>query len=291
MKIKELKENKCMQAALAVLFSVLLCLLAFFLDNRGILGLPGEERGIRQVSGEVTEEGTRIDLSGGYVDRLSFAISGEIRVKPSAEEDWIAFPVGSRTLDLEERICPVSDPGEEVAGEEACCVIYDKNPAALTRQYLPLGERVESVTVRAVEPGDFDDSAGPAPAQEEGSGEWPAYDLSGVSFSDFQVINKLHFNPYLCLFVLAVSLCFSGILIFGRTLIRKPEYGVLLILLTIGTAMAVSLPKNKVGNDEETHLQAVMDMAGIPGELHISHTILNSLMVTEYNDPDYHYNG
>ena len=42
MKIKELKENKCMQAALAVLFSVLLCLLAFLLDNRGILGLPGE---------------------------------------------------------------------------------------------------------------------------------------------------------------------------------------------------------------------------------------------------------
>ena len=56
MKIKELRENKCMQAALAVLFSVLLCLLAFLLDNRGILGLPGEERGIRQVSGEVTEE-------------------------------------------------------------------------------------------------------------------------------------------------------------------------------------------------------------------------------------------
>ena len=97
MKINELKENKCIQAALAVLFSVLLCLLAFLLDNRGILSLPGEERGIRQVSGEVTEEGTRIDLSGGYVDRLSFAISGEIRVKPSAEEDWITFPVGSRT--------------------------------------------------------------------------------------------------------------------------------------------------------------------------------------------------
>ena len=285
MKIKELRENKCMQAALAVLFSVLLCLLAFLLDNRGILGLPGEERGTRQVSGQVTEEGTRIELSGGYVDRLSFAISGEIRVKPSAEEDWITFPVGSRTLDLEERICPVSGPGEEAAGEEACYVVYDKNPAALTRQYLPLGERVESVTVRAVEPGDFDDSAGPA--QEEGKGEWPAYDLSGVSFSDFQVINRLHFNPYLCLFVLAVSLCFSGILIFGRTLIRKPEYGVLLILLTIGVTMAVCLPKNKVGNDEETHLQAVMDMAGIPGELHISDTILNSLMVTEYNDPDY----
>ena len=153
MKIKELRENKCMQAALAVLFSVLLCLLAFLLDNRGILGLPREERGTRQVSGQVTEEETRIELSGGYVDRLSFAVSGEIRVKPSAEEDWITFPVGSRTLDLEERICPVSGPGEEAAGEEACYVVYDKNPAALTRQYLPLGERVESVTVRAVEPG------------------------------------------------------------------------------------------------------------------------------------------
>lgn len=61
----------------------------------------------------------------------------------------------------------------------------------------------------------------------------------------------------------------------------------LVISLSLGTALCLSIPVNKAGYDEETHLQAVLQMAGFPsGELHLSGGIVHQVTVTEFNNPD-----
>ena len=139
--------------------------------------------------------------------------------------------------------------------------------------------------VEAVPPGDYNDSA--SNEQIESRKEtYPRYDLSRISFSDFRIENELQFNPYLSLFVFMTVLCLALLWLLAKRLWKKPELAFLLVMLTLGTAMAVCLPRNKVGYDEETHLQAVMELASLPGTLHISDAVVNQLMVTDYNDPN-----
>ncbi|MDO4488332.1 MAG: DUF2142 domain-containing protein [Eubacteriales bacterium] len=114
------------------------------------------------------------------------------------------------------------------------------------------------------------------------------------------VDNSFSWNTTLFLFFLvAGGLLFHGL---GQVLdcviniVKKREMaadssvfanGFLAVCLLFGIIMCMALPLNKVGNDEETHLQAVMQLASFPsGELHISESIANQISVTEFNNPD-----
>ena len=58
------------------------------------------------------------------------------------------------------------------------------------------------------------------------------------------------------------------------------------VVLTIGLALVFCLPRNKVGCDEETHVQAVLAIASFPsGELHVSDGLMKLVTVTEFNNP------
>ena len=300
--------RKLLPAGGAVLLALFAVLLTALWDNAALLRLPAEERGILSVaSAEATvadavetgtdaEEIERVysaELGGRYVDKLAIRISGEIRLKPSEEAEWITFPAGTRSLRLKQEIiyAGAGEPGKTR-------LVYDNNPAYLTEQVLSVKGKAERVTVSAVLPEAYSDSAGPdgmsADPQDiaaAGPSRYPQYDLSGLSLTDFRVINQVHINPYLAFCTFAAALCLLLLFFYRGTFCKKPERAFLLICLTLGTAMCVALPRNKVGYDEETHLQAAMDVASFPGELHISDAIVNDLLVTDYNDPNYQPGG
>ena len=197
--------------------------------------------------------------------------------------------------------------GDRTAGTEAV-IVYDNNPAYLTMQYLPVKGRVDSVSIEAVAPDLQDDSAGAAAAKEQsadggdGTSEellsaeaaaqtYPQFDFSELRFTDFQIVNEVRINPYPALFTFLAAFCLLMLFYFRTCFFQRPERAFLLICLMLGLTAAVSLPRNKVGYDEETHLQAAMDVAAFPGELHISDAVVNDLIVTDFNDPDYQPRG
>lgn len=108
-----------------------------------------------------------------------------------------------------------------------------------------------------------------------------------ISISDLRIDNTVQKSPF-------VFLCgaFGGgalllLLVFRAQLTGRPARSFLCVSLLIGLLFVLVLPRGKVGYDEETHLQAVVSMVGMPsGGLHISDAILTQLMVTEYNNPD-----
>ena len=265
----EEKKQLYLQITAALLAAVFCVLLAFCRDNAGVLSLPAEERGVSQVADPQ-------QLSGRYADRIAFSISGEIGIQTAEGEPFVYVPAGTRSLTLQETVS---------LAEGGSYTVIDRNPAYLREQYLVVEDRVQSLLVEAVPPGDYNDSA--SNEQIESRKEtYPRYDLSRISFSDFRIENELQFNPYLSLFVFMTVLCLALLWLLAKRLWKKPELAFLLVMLTLGTAMAVCLPRNKVGYDEETHLQAVMELASLPGTLHISDAVVNQLMVTDYNDPN-----
>ena len=99
--------------------------------------------------------------------------------------------------------------------------------------------------------------------------------------------NELRINKYLfaCTLLGAAGLLF--LLFFRDELSGRLWAAFLVSCLLLGASLVLSLPRNKVGYDEETHLQAVMDMASFPsGELHLSPALMDQLLVTEHNNPE-----
>ncbi|MDO4438652.1 MAG: DUF2142 domain-containing protein [Eubacteriales bacterium] len=108
-----------------------------------------------------------------------------------------------------------------------------------------------------------------------------------LKLGDVLIDNTLCKNKYMAAFGFLLGLTIGALALFGSFFVKRLEYAFLLLILTVGGFMSFSMPLNKIGFDEEAHIQAVADMAAFPdGELHISDAILYQMMITEYNNPE-----
>ena len=283
MKVDETEKqpkNRGKNRGILITFAVafFLCCLSALFYNRDIMMLPSGERGVFEV--QDLEQ-----LSGRYVDELVFDLRGEVRVKPSAEEDWMSFPAGTRGVDLRAVVCYAG----KKSGEEKNCpeeqILRDKNPAYVGTQHFLIGGRVERIEIEAVPPDGISDTASGKITDLENA--YPQYDLSGLVFTDYRIVNELEINLYLCVFVFLTAFCILLLFFYRAVFSARPEWAFLCICLSAGLVLTVSLPRNKVGYDEETHLQAVMDLASMPAGMHVSDAVVNELIVTEFNNPSY----
>lgn len=102
----------------------------------------------------------------------------------------------------------------------------------------------------------------------------------------FAIDNTLSFSPYLFIFSIFAGMALMCLIIWRNFFILKPQLAFLIIALSLGVPMAVSLPRTRVGYDEEAHLEAVFAIASVPSfELHFSPDALYQLTSTDYNDP------
>lgn len=117
-------------------------------------------------------------------------------------------------------------------------------------------------------------------------------DRSAFSVSDIKIQNGFSFNFIVFIFA---SLSAYAAIYCVWAFFRKKDIGPGVVIrkmfltasVCFGVCLCLCLPANKVGYDEETHLQAVMQIASFPSnELHVSEGLMNQLSVTEYNNPD-----
>ena len=189
--------------------------------------------------------------AGVYIKRLAFELDA-LRERPTRLEIEVTRMVG---------------------GSPVTAVYKDFQPIYLGTEVLDIDEEnVVSVAIRPAE-----------------NAEDPSALSEGPLFRTGRIMidNRFLRDPYVFGFVLLWVLVFLLFLDFRNKMVSRPELAFLLIALSMGLSMAAGLPRNKVGYDEETHLQAVMDMASFPSsELHVSDAMLNQLLITEYNHPD-----
>lgn len=117
-------------------------------------------------------------------------------------------------------------------------------------------------------------------------------DRAAFSVSDIKLLNSFSFNFLVFIFA---TLSSAALLYCIRLYLRNKDINIKSAIIRVflvaascfGVCLCVCLPANKVGYDEETHLQAVMQIASFPSnELHISEGLMNQLSVTEFNNPD-----
>lgn len=163
-----------------------------------------------------------------------------------------------------------------VSGSPVTRVYGDFQPIYLGTEVLDLdAENILSVSLRPAEQQN-------AAADLSATPEEPLFRTGAIL-----VDNRFLWDPYVFMFALFSVFALLVMVDFRKRMTAHPEFAFLLIALTMGISMTAGLPRNKVGYDEETHLQAVMDMASFPSsELHVSDAMLNQLLITEYNHPD-----
>jgi len=188
--------------------------------------------------------------SGRYVGRMNIDL----------------YPKEGKPLDLKVTVwTALENHGEEIS---AATVIRDINPLYVQTEVLSVG--MDHVTAVELE----------------------TRDRAVFSLGAVTVDNRFHFNSFLFLFVTLVSF---SVLFALRGVLRSLKQedhrysfacGFAVTALAVGISLVVCLPKGKVGYDEETHLQAVLQIASFPsGELHVSDGIMRQVTVTEYNNP------
>ena len=95
------------------------------------------------------------------------------------------------------------------------------------------------------------------------------------------VVNEFLFDPYVFVFGFFSILALMSLLLFGKRMHGRPQLVFLIIGLCMGCLMCFSIPRDKVGYDEEEHLKAILDMAAYPeGKLYLSDAIYDQLSVS-----------
>lgn len=206
------------------------------------------------------ESGTiRILLDGKYVDKLRY----------SYDYDGL--------LNLTAHVGMYNEYGE--VRERDIKTIVDRNSKVLHNSYLRIGGRADYVEL-AVSRGGL----------AEPGLSYIDFDSYKLTFTGFETVAQPEINWYrVCFFW-----CVPGIavfLFFAREVIgRRAEVGFLVIALSVGTLLSLSLPANKVSWDEEIHFSQSFWMANYRNPVSLSPAIYqefsSGIDTWPYNQPD-----
>lgn len=199
--------------------------------------------------------------TGFYVERLSFELEN----------------LGEKPADLTVRVSCLENDSLLKEYEYT-----DFQPIYLVNEVIPV--RKEHVVAVDIFPTPASDNAD---GVKEGAAVDEAVSEAAFRVGAIRVDNRFIWNSYVFFFAFAAVFCLAVLIEFRGYFRKRPAAAFCLIALLMGLSMVTGLPRNKIGYDEESHLQAVMDMASFPsGELHLSDAMLYQLLITEYNHPD-----
>lgn len=156
-------------------------------------------------------------------------------------------------------------------------LVDDRNPAYLKSSVIPVNKKVTYVDIAV---------------SREHLAELmpPDTDVSGsVAIGNFRVLPARGFNAYRFAFFFFAALIIGALVCFRDLIGLKPELGFLLIALTFGTLITVSLPANKIGYDEETHFAQSLWLANYRTPLNTTDVVIDQTMTGiatwPYNQP------
>lgn len=219
--------------------------------------------GFHEEDGGLVFDGERgtihIPLNGSYVDKFAY----------SYDYDGL--------LNLTARVGVYNEYGE--ARERDILTIEDRNSKVLHNSYLRIREKADYVELSVSREG----------LAEPGL-SYIDFDAYKLTFTGFKTVAQSGFNWYrVCFFWCALGI--FTFLILGRELLgRRVEVGFLVIALSAGTLLSLSLPANKVSWDEEIHFSQAFWMANYRNPVSLSPAIYQEFMAGidtwPYNQPD-----
>lgn len=163
-----------------------------------------------------------IPLNGEYVDKFCYSYTYD------------------GLLNLTAKAAVYNEYGE--VRERDAVIIEDLNSKALRNSYLRIGARTDYVELTVSREGLFEPGL-----------SYIDFDSYQLTFTGFRTVSGPAFNWYRVSFFWCVLGIFA-FLFLGRELIgRRMEVGFLVIALSAGTLLSLSLPANKVSWDEEIH--------------------------------------
>ncbi len=164
------------------------------------------------------------------------------------------------------------------------CDIEDINPIYVETEVLSI-DRENVVSIHITE--DKTEGSERTEDSDKAEASLGATDRISFSMSGFRIDNRLNLSFCTFFFGAMLGIAVAAFIWYRELFSRKPEYAFLIICITMGLSMCLSLPRSKVGYDEETHMQSVFAIASLPsGELHFNDDALNQVLITEYNNPD-----
>ena len=255
--LKKILKNKKIQLLLCFLLAVLAVLAVELVYNSDVMSLPEEQRGSLSIplsdvtveNGEITEEGIvvqngtsiRVPLSGGYVEKFCYDVVHNYMFKSKITVGLIDENGGATEV-----------------------IIDDYCLEPINTSYSVFRQRVSYIIM------DFELDLEDAQTKEE-----------EILVTGFCMINEFQWNWNRMLFV------FLAINLIGCLWIEREywslhiEKSFLLVALSVGSLMALLLPVNKTGWDEEIHFARTYSIAAFPDDIYVSKSISNIFFNTD----------
>lgn len=225
--------------------------------------LRQKNRGITEISlDQAAADGFERTESGFLLteDRGSLSIGLNGRYV----DQFVYFFDYDHLLNTKAYVCYYNVYGEADANQDL--LLEDRNNKLADASYLKIGKRVESIVL----------TVDKAELGEEGTREEAA--KIPLVITGFQVRNIPALNWYRLGFFWVVLGLGAFFWLFRGYLGKHVEMGFLVVCLSVGSLLIASLPANKVGFDEETHLYRAMGVASFPSGMNINQTVF-SLMI------------
>lgn len=225
--------------------------------------LRSRQRGVTEISlDQVSAEGFERTGQGLLLTRdkgsISFGLDG-------AYVDQLIYGFEyNHLLNAKLYVCYYNEYGE--ADPDQDLILSDRNHKLVPCSSVKIGKRVDSVVLS------IDKAELGEPGSREEAASLPLV-ITRLAVSNTLVINGCRLVFFWVLFgLLAYFWLCRGYL--GQ----HPEAGFLAVCVSIGLLMIGSMPANKVGYDEETHLYRAMGLASYPSGMNINQTVF-SLMI------------
>lgn len=260
-KLKVYKYNKAIKITSLIIGIFCFCMIVELISNIRLLGLPQSERGKH-----ILEE-SQVDLEGFEKIGSKYILSKDSgKITWSFNEKYISkFSYNfssSGFLDAEIQWGRVNGFGNVETQTEV-----DHNPILLNSSTVNIGDNATWISIEIKR--DSNDNS----------------DI--IEIYQPTINNTLQINMYRICSVILISMMIVLLYFFREVILKKLEYGFVIVALFTGMIMLINLPINKVGWDEEVHVNWAYKMSLLPGGEVVSDEIAGQIAGnnTAYNWP------
>ncbi|MBQ5950877.1 MAG: DUF2142 domain-containing protein [Lachnospiraceae bacterium] len=257
------RKGTVIRLVLLLAAAVLIAVLANVWENRAVLRLPEEERGVYALDmSRITAESAQEAPGGGWTLSEGSSLTVPSGLLP-AYVDKIYY-IADHDMKADAVLTVTDGFGREKT-------FADHVPQYLRTSFVPVEGAADSVRLAfTFTP---DGSSG-----------------TQVTVREIGVSNRFQWNAGLFVFWILAALALGGIWALWGVLKDRPDRAFLWLCLTLGTLLVLLLPANKAGWDEEIHYYRALTISVYPKGLTASHADVNEMRVTianwPYNQPD-----
>ncbi|MGI6094981.1 MAG: DUF2142 domain-containing protein [Lachnospiraceae bacterium] len=247
---------------LVALFAILLGIIGEIIFS-GIIYLKGNSDPGKQLLTESFIEQTNMPFENGV---YHYQAEGGSTITLTFDEQYINKLQYRYEADGD-FLCMISLYGKDVYGQECVKQIQDLNSGVLQRSVVTVQDKIHKIEMHF-----YPEQKTAIDQVRQGA----ASIATELTVTDFMLDNSFRFNPFRAVLIMSVAGIFLFLFIFRNEVGTRPEIGVFVGALALGTMWVIALPPMLMGWDEHIHLvKAASLFSGkdsISAAIHYLHT-------------------